>query len=241
MPSPVYHASAEQLEDASDRARATFKYFWRELSWEYRRIVPAFDIACVKIAFEDGEVVEHMWVGDVAFDGEEVSGTLMNEPNDLANVHEGDAVRVPLDRVEDWMLAGPEGVLGAFGVQAMRASMTKSERREHDRAWGLEFGDPAQVALPATGDDHPMAVNTGSSLEEYLGANPDALECTDDAGFTMLHREALAGNTSLVRILLARGASVSSRTPSGKTPLALARSLRWPTVEALLVAEGSTE
>jgi uncharacterized protein YegJ (DUF2314 family) len=241
MPSTVFYASPKQLGDASDGARATFKYFWRELSWEYRRIVRAFDVACVKIAFEDGDAVEHMWVGDVGFDGDEVTGTLMNEPNELTNVHEGDAVRVPLDRVEDWMLSGSDRVFGAFSVQAIRASMTERERREHDEAWGLEFGDPAQVALPSTDDDHPMAVNAGASLEQYLEANPGAMQQPYDAGFTLLHREALAGNANLVRILLARGANATGRTPSGKTPLGLARALGWSKVEALLVAAGAKE
>jgi uncharacterized protein YegJ (DUF2314 family) len=241
MPSTVFHAAPEQLAEASERARATFKYFWRDLYWEGNRIVPAFHIAGVKIAFEDGDAIEHMWVGDVGFDGKEVTGELMNEPNELGNVHEGDAIRVPLGRVEDWMLAGAKRVYGAFSVQAMRASMTKRERREHDEAWGLEFGDPAHVALPSTDDDHPMAVHAGPSVEKYVDANADALTRRDDAGFRLLHREALAGNAYLVRILLARGADASARTASGQTPLGLARALGWPAVEALLVAAGARE
>ncbi len=36
---------------ASERARKTFKYFWRELFWERRRIIPALDFAMVKAPF----------------------------------------------------------------------------------------------------------------------------------------------------------------------------------------------
>lgn len=36
---------------AGERARKTFKYFWRELFWERRRIIPALDFAMVKAPF----------------------------------------------------------------------------------------------------------------------------------------------------------------------------------------------
>jgi uncharacterized protein YegJ (DUF2314 family) len=64
--------NAEMLQ-AFQKAQDTFKYFWRELYWEYRRIVPALDLACVKIAFTESTedpndpIVEHMWVNDINF------------------------------------------------------------------------------------------------------------------------------------------------------------------------------
>src|SRR5262245_33688915 len=113
MTAPVFYASESELAVANDAARATFKYFWRELSWERRRIVPAFANAVVKIAFEDRGKIEHMWVADVDFDGESLRGSLLNQPNELQNVRQGDAItaRFP-DRLGDWMLIG-DGVLGA--------------------------------------------------------------------------------------------------------------------------------
>ncbi|TGO03042.1 hypothetical protein PN36_13745 [Candidatus Thiomargarita nelsonii] len=49
---------------ASEKARKTFGYFWRELSWDYRRIVSALDVAFIKIAFSerDAKGVEHLWI-----------------------------------------------------------------------------------------------------------------------------------------------------------------------------------
>jgi uncharacterized protein YegJ (DUF2314 family) len=242
MSSPTFHASSDDLAGARQGARETFKYFWRELSWEGRRIVPRFDLMCVKLEFEDAGRIEYMWIDEVDFDGELVSGRLMNAPNELTNVNAGDAVRTRLsDRFWDWMLAGAEGVLGAFTVQAMRAAMSEEDRSEHDEAWGLEFGDPRRVTLPASDDDHPMAINVAASLEEYLVKNPGAVREHDDAGVTMLHREALAGNADIVRILLARGADHAARTRGGKTPLALARALGWPKVEEALLGAGARE
>src|SRR5258708_28935318 len=79
-----------EMQRAYENARATFRYFWREGAWERRRIVPALDLACVKAPFSDGEQgtrtkdtpeVEHMWLSEVDFDGQFVSGVLLNAPN----------------------------------------------------------------------------------------------------------------------------------------------------------------
>jgi len=44
-----------EMQQAYENARGSFRYFWRELSWERRRIVPGLDLACVKAPFSDGE------------------------------------------------------------------------------------------------------------------------------------------------------------------------------------------
>ena len=68
------------MEEAFNLARATFRYFWREIAWERRRIIPALDVACVKAPFSDGETVvdhaevEQMWLGSIDFDGQFVTG-----------------------------------------------------------------------------------------------------------------------------------------------------------------------
>ena len=41
----------ELMNHAFEQARSTFKYFWRELYWENRRIIPALDFAMVKVPF----------------------------------------------------------------------------------------------------------------------------------------------------------------------------------------------
>jgi Uncharacterized protein conserved in bacteria (DUF2314) len=40
-----------ELEEASVNARKSFKIFWRELSWEIRRIVPGIDMSMIKRGF----------------------------------------------------------------------------------------------------------------------------------------------------------------------------------------------
>ncbi len=235
VPEPVFHAEADDpaLEESSRSARQTFPYFWRELSWEYRRIVPAHDTACVKFAFGEPGQVEHMWANQVDFDGVNVKGVLLNEPNKGAGVHRGDRIDRPLAVLDDWLLAKNKTVFGAFTVRCMRSRMSAKERKKHDAAWGLPFGDAREVPLPYPGDDHPMALNVETDFDGSFTADPSLLRMTDDRGFTLLHREALAGNANIVALLLRHGADPRCLTPDGRTPAALARALGWTRIEAL--------
>ena len=261
--SPVFLAdnSDPQMQRAYESARATFRYFWREMAWERRRIVPALDLACVKAPFSDGETkprdtntpnVEQMWLSEVDFDGQVVSGVLLNAPNWLTTIKEGDHARVPLGQISDWMYAIQGQVYGAYTVNLLRSRMGRQERHDHDSAWGLNFGDPTKIRVfpesnkgggwlkswfgkrPADTDEHPMSEAMASSLKNQLVKNPILVHATDDRGWTLLHQEALAGSTATVQVLLEAGADRNALTKHGMTPLLLARSLGWENVAALL-------
>ena len=135
------------IELASKSAKATFRYFWRELSWEYRRIVPGLELAVFKVALTDNEETpaEVMWCNEVNFDGYQISGRLLNQPNWLKSIQEGDSVKIPLKALKDWLYAINGVAYGGFTVNAIRKQMSKSERKQHDDAWGMDFGNPDQV------------------------------------------------------------------------------------------------
>jgi uncharacterized protein YegJ (DUF2314 family) len=98
--SPIFFHKGDDPEmlRAHEQARATFRYFWRELTWERQRIVPGLSMAAVKAPFSDGDGegdgenpgVEHMWIDEVDFDGQTISGVLLNDPNWLKSVSAGD-------------------------------------------------------------------------------------------------------------------------------------------------------
>jgi uncharacterized protein YegJ (DUF2314 family) len=236
-----------EMIKAYQKAQETFKYFWRELSWEYRRIIPALDLACVKIAFqqdfENGEepVVEHMWINEIEFDGDIISGVLINEPNELTNVENGDAVDVSVDQISDWLFATRNKTYGGFTIHAMRSSMSEKERKEHDKAWGLNFGDYNDVLVvheqkehPENLIEHPMSKNMNDSLTEFLQANPSELTNKDELGYTILHRETIAGNQTSISVLLQAGIDVTAKTNDGKTALDFAKQLNWTHLISLL-------
>jgi uncharacterized protein YegJ (DUF2314 family) len=275
----LFDNSDPEMQEAYKKARATFRYFWREVAWERRRIVPALDLACVKAPFSDGAraakpqenpEVEHMWLNDVDFDGQFVSGVLMNTPNWLKTVKEGDSARIALDQISDWMYACSvhipgrrlerAEVFGAYTVNLMRSRMSRQERKEHDDAWGLDFGAPRTIRIvpyekkksggllqawfgkrQADPDipEHPMSEAAAQSLRERLAQDPSMLQAKDDRGWTFLHQQALAGSAATVRVLLEAGADANALTSHGMTPLQLAKSLGWDRVVALLVGRGA--
>lgn len=231
---------------AFDNAQQTFKYFWRELSWEYRRIVPALDLACVKVAFTQPmpgkePLVEHMWINQVDYNGEHINGTLVNEPNELTNVRNGDAVSIPVDQLSDWLFAIQNQTYGGFTIQAMRSQMGEEERKEHDAAWGLNFGDYNDILLvhkqkeqPDNLVEHPMSRNMKEKLVEFLQQYPAELSAKDQWGNTLLHRETISGNLSAVEVLLQMGADKQAPNQQGKTALDYARQLNWTHIVPVL-------
>ena len=253
----IYWADGDspKMIEAFQNAQKTFKYFWRELSWEYRRIIPALSLACVKIAFSqeienESPIVEHMWINEVNFDGHNVSGILINIPNELTNIKKGDLVNVPLNQISDWLFAIPGNsskpvlsrsgssqrpkTYGGFTIQAMRSDMSEQERNEHDNAWGMDFGDFNEVLVvyeqkekPENLIEHPMSINMKEKLIEFLKENRDEISNKDDKGLNMLHKETIAGNLSSVEVLLSFGADKSIKSNQGETALDFAMKLDW--------------
>ena len=264
MSEPIFMFDGQDpaMSKANEDARQTFKYFWRELSWERRRIIPALDLAAVKLPFTDGtrsdEFPEHefMWIQDVEYDGATLRGELLNSPNWLRSVKAGDTVEAPFEQLADWMISSAGLVYGGYTVQCMRAGMEPKERNQHDRAWGLDFGDPASVhvivgsrdpdtrgffarlfgkkAPPASEPesldpfrDHAMCINCAESIGDQVKEDPSHLTRLDDDGWTLPHAEAMAGNLAVVQVLLENGADPHVKTPAGLDAAALAEQIGW--------------
>jgi len=245
----IFYAKGDSPEmiQAFEKARNTFKHFWRELSWEARRIVPGVDLACVKVAFaqqfpdEDEPTIEHMWINDVYFDGDYVSGTLINDPESLTNVKNGDAVTVPLEQVSDWLILSMGKTYGGFSIHQLRSTMSPEERASHDEAWGMDFGDYNNIQVVRDQDthpehlvEHPMSINMKDGFVKFLQDYPQEMTNADEQGYTLLHRETIAGNSTSVEVMLQQGADTSRKTNSGKTALDFARQLGWEHIIPLL-------
>lgn len=248
-------ASDPKMIEAHKKAQETFKYFWREQSWEYRRIIPGLSISCVKAIFSEkngaGEtIIEHMWLNDIDFDGENVKGYLINEPLDLTQVKAGDYFEIPLHEISDWLFAitppakKSKGLLkmfssntnplpktyGGFTIQKIRSDMSPGERKEHDEAWQLDFGNFNDIEVvyeqkekPENLIEHPMSKNMKNEFIKFLQQHPDELTQFDGNGLTLLHREAIAGNVSTVKVALEAGADKNLPSKNGKTALDYAR------------------
>jgi uncharacterized protein YegJ (DUF2314 family) len=257
---------SEELKAAVASAQATFKFFWRELSWEARRIIKSLDMAAVKMSFvldaDDPDIpsVENMWVTDIEFDGQSISGVLMNEPRWFTSLKASDPVTLPLEALNDWMFVRDGHAYGGFTVDALRSEMSADDREAHDRAWGLDFGPAGSVEVVPAEDgqaprllsrnlnraqdrqtlaalertEHPMALNMHAKVEEALQQHPEMIHELDAGGWLLLHREVLAGNMPVVHALLRHGADPLTPNSHGQTSLALASAAGWPRIVDLL-------
>jgi len=238
----IYWANGEskKMINAYMKAQETFKYFWRELSWEYRRIVPALDLACVKIAFtqqikeKETPKTEHMWINEINFDGYLIKGILINDPYELTNIKNGDHVEIPSNQISDWLFATQGKTYGGFTIQAMRSEMNTDELNEHDNAWGLNFGDFNHILVaydqeehPENLTEHPMSKNMKDSFIDFLKQYPNELTQTDELGYTLLHKETIAGNLSSIEVLLQAGANPNEQTNKGMRALDFAKQMDW--------------
>lgn len=241
----VFYASPDELMNkAYEQARGSFKYLWRELYWEYRRIVPAHSFAMVKVPFKEitngEEMVEHMWINNIEFNGETIKGELVNDPNHLTNVAKGHQTEIPISEISDWMLSIGGKTYGGFTVHAMRSQMSDGERQDHDNAWGLNFGDFNQIEVvhkqlenPDNLIEHPMCVNSIPQVEKFFSNNPDEMKKLDANGNSMLHYEAIAGNSKIIEVLLNKGVDTSVRNKLGKTALDYGKEMGWERVVEL--------
>jgi len=236
----VFAKQNENMKVAYLKAQDTFNYFWRELYWEAKRVVPAHNLALVKIPFQqmvegdDRPTVEHMWISEIDFDGEHITGVLMNSPNLLTNVAEGDTVTRKVSEISDWMLAIDRKTYGGYTIQVLRLDMTEEARKQHDDAWGLDFGDPNNILVAYQQEDnaenlieHPMSKVMEQPARDYFEANLDVVKAADENGVTRLHTETIAGNKIAVDILLELGADKQAKTNTGKTALDYATDLNW--------------
>ena len=241
---------SQELIDAAKNARNTFRYFWRELYWERRRIVPGLDLACVKVEFRQEDppnapMAEFMWISDIDFDGINVSGYLISTPSMLTNIKNGDFVQIPFDEINDWLFAISRKAYGGFTIQVMRGQMDEKDRKNHDDAWGLDFGDHNNVLVayqqkehPENLTEHPMCRSTDEesrkSFAEFIKQYPGEITYKDEGGYTMLHREAIAGNKLTVEILLQAGADAGAKTADGFTAADFAKKLGWEHIVSIL-------
>ncbi len=233
---------------AFDKALSTFKYFWRELYWEYRRIVPALELAYVKCAFiqenledKNQPLIEYMWIDQAGFDGSTISGALLNEPYIIDNVQAGETVRLQFESIVDWMFLSNGTVYGGFTIQEYRKTLNAVDRKKYDEAWGIDFGNPDEIFLvydqkkcPENLDEHPMCKNILEQFINIINTDPKIITEKDESGNQLLHREVLAGNYLFVRELLSSNVKKLVMNNQSMTPLDLAHKMGWNNIVNLL-------
>lgn len=87
----------------------------------------------VKKAFVDGNTVEHLWIGDLSFDGKNFHGKVNNKPLDIRTVRLGQKVTVAPREITDWMFVKRGQLMGGCTTRVLYARLTPQERTEFNR------------------------------------------------------------------------------------------------------------
>lgn len=109
------HEDDQAIARAVDEARGRWDEF--VIAWEKRTPDQHF---AVKLAFEDGKRVEHMWVTVEDVSSSRVTGVLDNDPTQVRNIKIGARVDRDAAEVEDWLIVEEDGTMtGGFSAKAL--------------------------------------------------------------------------------------------------------------------------
>lgn len=114
---PVMEASGDDPRMKAAVAEANRR--WPEFAAAFQQRRPDQNFA-VKFPFEDGEHLEFMWVTVTGIDGDTVSGRVDNEPVDVRTVRLGSRVRIPRQRLNDWIFTDGEEMHGGFTIKVIQ-------------------------------------------------------------------------------------------------------------------------
>lgn len=129
------------LRDAMLQARASLDRFVVRLPEQ--RAAGAF--TSIKFPLIENDITEHVWMREVAFDGERFTGYLASEPLHLVGWTLGDRVDTPIDEVLDWAVIDDGTLYGGFSICVLNARASPQDRRAQDEHRGFALGDQAVV------------------------------------------------------------------------------------------------
>ena len=124
---PVVDVKADDpvMNAAIDKARATVDKFITALNDPK----PQQNFS-VKMAVEDENGVEHMWLAPVEIKGTKFVGTLNNEPGIVRSVEYGDTLTVDKTEISDWMIVQDQTISGGYTMRVLIDQMPEEEKSQ---------------------------------------------------------------------------------------------------------------
>lgn len=114
------------LDKPTAEAKATLPIFWRHLAED-----KGVENALVKVGFPTRHGgVEYLWVGLTDFTETGVRGIIVNEPEDVANVHNGQSYEVKRSEISDWAYFKGGKPYGQFTTRVLLEHASPQERQE---------------------------------------------------------------------------------------------------------------
>ncbi|HOX06526.1 MAG TPA: DUF2314 domain-containing protein [Planctomycetota bacterium] len=118
MADDILHTTGddEEIVAAIAEAQRRLPEFRRIVEDNNRHVVPPYGVPMVKICLQDSasEVVEHIWLEGVSFEGSEVVGLVVTEPPHRPGIRKGAECRSASSGITDWMYFEGEKMQGGF-------------------------------------------------------------------------------------------------------------------------------
>ena len=122
----------KKMDQAISEARSTFDEFLAR----FRNPQTGDDAFHVKVRIEDGNGIEHFWVGDLKLDAEPYSGTIGNEPGIVKKVKHGQKYSFSRSEISDWMYMSGGKMQGNYTLRVELESMSPKEAQALKRKVG---------------------------------------------------------------------------------------------------------
>jgi len=123
----------EEMNGAMQKARQTVGEFIEHLA----NPKPSEERFSVKAKFAEGDDVEHMWLGEVRYDGTMFHGTVANTPLHLKNVKLGDRHSLRAEEISDWMIIDGSRLVGGYTIRVLFNRMPPEEKKQAEEECGF--------------------------------------------------------------------------------------------------------
>ena len=94
----------------------------------------------VKKRFIQNGQVEHIWLSDVQFVGNQFRGRVDNQPRMIQGLMLGQSVSVKPNEISDWLYVDHGKLVGGYTVRVQYNELSPKEKQEFDRAADFKIG-----------------------------------------------------------------------------------------------------
>ena len=98
----------------------------------------------VKVAFTEGDEVEHIWLADLDFAAARPTGVIGNEPK-IKRLHFKQRVEFDPKYISDWMYIDHGKLIGGYTTRLLRQRMSPEERKKFDASLPYVFDNAPTI------------------------------------------------------------------------------------------------
>ena len=129
-----------EADPAMDKAVAEARRTVPEFLSTLQSPAPGQRTFAVKIALVEDGAHEHIWLGDLRYDGKLIHGSVSNEPVDVKGAKSNDRASVAPSAIADWMFVENGQLVGGYTIrlQYARASLEEKARLKAQSPFRVE-------------------------------------------------------------------------------------------------------